>query len=122
MLLVALGPIPRRSTASARTDAKREGAELFATRGCTHCHGENGQGTDDGPPLRELRKHLTARQIQGQIIHGGKQMPAFGDSLSPAEVQSLVSFLRARKWTPVPAAASDIPKQPTPAPQNDQPQ
>ena len=88
--------------AAAFADKKAEGAELFATRGCTHCHGNDGQGTDKGPALRELRKKLKSDRINEQIVHGGQGMPAFGDSLKPDEVEDLVEFLRAKKWVTPP--------------------
>ena len=92
--------------AAAATDKRLEGAELFATRGCTHCHGTGGEGGEQGPALRELRKHLSAERITDQIAHGGGAMPAFGDVLQPGEIESLVIFLRAKRWTPAPAPAS----------------
>lgn len=97
---------------SAAADKKREGAELFATRGCTHCHGDNGQGTDDGPALLQLRKHLKPAQIRQQIVHGGKQMPAFGDTLTEIQVSSLVAFLRAKTWVSAPQPPSATPATP----------
>ncbi len=99
-LLVCLGAaIVHRppSIVSAHTNERAEGAELYNTRGCTHCHGVQGEGTDNGPPLREVRRHLKAAQIQQQIVHGGGEMPAFGDTLDSEQVQSLVAFLRAKK-------------------------
>ena len=83
-------------------NAEQEGAELFATRGCTHCHGSQGTGTEAGPSLRDLRKHLHAERIESQIVHGGKEMPAFGDTLDHAQVTSLVTFLRAKRWIVAP--------------------
>ncbi len=32
-------------------------------------------------------------------------MPAFGDTLTHEEIESLVSFLRAKNWTPAPVHA-----------------
>src|SRR5438094_524315 len=49
--------------ANAFVDKKAAGSELFANRGCAHCHGDDGQGTDRGPALRELRKKLNADRI-----------------------------------------------------------
>ena len=97
--------------AAAFADRKAAGAELFATRGCAHCHGDDGQGTDRAPGLRTLRKKLSADKIQDQIVHGGQGMPAFGDSLQPDEVQDLVAFLRAKTWItpPAPKAAAPAP-------------
>lgn len=106
ILFVAAGAF-RPASAFAHADRKLEGAELFATRGCTHCHGDSGEGTENGPPLRTLRKHLSANRIRLQIVHGGKQMPAFGDTLDSQQVGSLVEFLRAKTWIAAPKSASE---------------
>ncbi len=111
-LALGIGRLRHPAPAAAFADKKAEGAELFASRGCAHCHGDDGQGTDKAPALRELRKKLSAEKITNQIVHGGGNMPAFGDSLKPDEVEDLVAFLRAKKWvTATPPAA-----EPTPAP------
>ena len=104
MAAAAIHPAP----AAAFEDKKAAGAELFATRGCTHCHGEDGMGTDKGPSLRDLRKKLNDGQVREQIVHGGQGMPAFGDSLKDEEVDELVSFLRAKKWVTPPAVVHPV--------------
>lgn len=104
--------------AAAFADKKAAGAELFSTRGCAHCHGDNGQGTDKAPALRDLRKKLSADRIRDQIVHGGQGMPAFGDSLKDEEVDDLVSFLRAKKWVTPPAVVHPVE---TAKPATDQP-
>lgn len=117
-LIVLLGTASLHSSvASAHVDKKRQGAEIFATSGCTHCHGANGEGTEMGPSLRDLRKHLKPEQIHRQIVDGGKQMPAFGDSLGKTQVDDLVAFLRAKTWIPVPQPPPAQPKPATAAPQ-----
>ena len=105
---------PAAPPVSAKADRKLEGAEIFASSGCTHCHGPDGQGTDNGPSLRNVRKRLKPAQIHNQIINGGKQMPAFGDTLTTDQVQSLIAFLRARNWISVPAQPVTPPAQPCP--------
>ncbi len=95
---------------AAFADKKAEGAELFATRGCAHCHGNDGQGTDKAPGLHDLRKKLSADKITDQIVHGGQGMPAFGDSLKPEEVDDLVAFLRAKTWITPPAQPGSQPE------------
>lgn len=107
LVLLARSPAP----AYAHSDAAKQGAELFATSGCTHCHGPEGTGTERGPNLRELRKHLSTAEIEHQIVAGGKAMPAFGDTLDHAQVADLVAFLRAKKWVSAPLHV-----EPTPAP------
>ena len=104
--------------AAAAADKKAQGAELFATRGCSHCHGNDGQGTDKAPALRDLRKKLASDKITDQIVRGGQGMPAFGDSLKAEEVEDLVAFLRAKKWITPPSVSSSTPPA-TSAPAND---
>lgn len=106
---LAVSALRTPATVSAHADSKVEGAELFATRGCTHCHGVDGQGTDSGPSLRQLRKKLSSEQIERQIVAGGQAMPAFGDTLDHEQVASLVAFLKAKKWISAPAAATAVP-------------
>ncbi|MGI4831709.1 MAG: c-type cytochrome [Janthinobacterium lividum] len=83
------------SSAHASVDPIRDGADLFATSGCTHCHGMAGEGTDRGPSLREVGKRRSSRQVSRQIREGGQVMPAFGNVLEDAQIQDLVMFLRA---------------------------
>ena len=112
---VVLGGIGLLSAAAAFEDKKAAGAELFATRGCAHCHGEDGTGTEKGPSLRDVRKKLSASQVSDQIVHGGQGMPAFGDSLKADEVEDLVSFLRAKKWVAPPAVVHPVEAKPAEA-------
>lgn len=92
----------------AQAGSKAEGARVFATSGCTHCHAASGEGTDSGPSLRNVRHRLKPSQIQQQIVAGGGEMPAFGTVLDPEQVKALVAFLRAKVWVvapPEPAAS-----------------
>ncbi|HZQ43656.1 MAG TPA: cytochrome c [Acidobacteriaceae bacterium] len=80
---------------------KRAEAEiLFREKGCEHCHGVDGVGTELGPSLNTVGKRLSKAQIEQQIKDGGKQMPAFGDVLSQAEVKNLVDYLVHKKKAP----------------------
>jgi len=80
-----------------------EGRTLFAQH-CTACHGTRGGG--DGPAAAaltprppDLRAHHVSLHTAGDLFwwigHGLRQMPAFGDRLSPDERWDLVNFLRA---------------------------
>lgn len=80
----------------AHADAKKEGAALFASSGCGHCHGDMGEGTAKGPSLVDVRKRLSADAMAKQIKDGGKTMPPFGDSLNDEQIEKLVKFLRSR--------------------------
>ena len=100
-VLMACRPVP----VHASSDAAKRGAEIFASSGCTHCHGPAGMGTERGPTLRDLRKHLSVEETGQQIVAGGKGMPAFGDTLDKAQVADLVTFLRAKTWIAAPPHA-----------------
>lgn len=97
--LCAGGP----QVAAGSTPAAR-GAELFAAKGCAHCHGPAGVGGEIGPDLQLVRKRMTAAAMVRQIHDGGQAMPAFGDSLTAEEIDDLVAYLRTkRKLVRVPA-------------------
>jgi mono/diheme cytochrome c family protein len=84
--------------AQASSKAKREqGAELFHVKGCEHCHGADGIGTDRAPNLSGVGRILRKPAIARQIHDGGKQMPAFGNALTNDEIQDLVAYLAAKK-------------------------
>jgi mono/diheme cytochrome c family protein len=75
-----------------------ENVALFHDKGCEHCHGVDGVGgTDLAPALSSVGRTLHKPDIERQIREGGKQMPAFGDSLTNDEVQQLVAYLAAKK-------------------------
>jgi mono/diheme cytochrome c family protein len=84
-------------TVIADSSAHAHGAELFATRGCAHCHGKDGVNGDLGPDLQRIRDRMTAAQIAMQIHDGSKSMPAFGDQLTAAETQDIVIYLRTKR-------------------------
>lgn len=79
------------------------GAELFASKGCAHCHGPAGVGGGTGPDLQRVRERRNRAEIITQIQDGGKVMPPFGALLTTSEMDDLVSFLKAnRKFIVVP--------------------
>jgi mono/diheme cytochrome c family protein len=99
-LLVAVVAMPVMSAwkpanevhASSRKE-RAKAATLFGEKGCEHCHGVEGAGTERGPSLSTVGKRLSRVQIEQQIKDGGKQMPAFGDVLSQDETKELVDYL-----------------------------
>jgi len=79
------------------------GQDIFA-RTCAQCHGENGEGSEDAPPLnsKEFLSTFNNAQIRRTIVSGmeGSSMWAWGDLglLSDEQVDELVAFVRS--WEP----------------------
>ena len=85
------------------------GAAIYEQR-CAACHGTQGKG--DGPNAAYLdrppARHADASQMRtrtddrlfdaifagGAIMGGSARMPAFGETLTTAEIQSLVKYIR----------------------------
>jgi mono/diheme cytochrome c family protein len=88
------------------------GAAAFHDKGCEHCHGVDGVGTDRGPDLSTIGKRWHKDRIERQIREGGGGMPPFGDALQPDEVKDLVDYLSAKRKAlkaPAPPAAPKAP-------------
>ena len=99
-------------------DSKAEamaGAILFRDKGCAHCHGANGEGTQKAPALANIRKNKfwTSAKITEQIQNGGQKMPPFSDALTDAQTAQVVTFLRAKHWPLPPPAPPAPPASPT---------
>ena len=88
---------PAAHAASSAKALRKQGAVVFHEKGCEHCHGVDGIGTQRGPNLSGVGRTLHKPEIEKQIREGGKEMPPYGDSLSNDEVQQLVEFLAAKK-------------------------
>ncbi len=76
-----------------RTPLEREGALVFQYKQCRDCHSIGGEGGMRGPALDAIASRMTEDQIIRQVLQGGGNMPAYGNSLSPAETTALVRFL-----------------------------
>jgi len=74
-----------------------EGARLFHDKGCLSCHLVAGHGGRRGPELTRIGALLTRDQITIRIANGGTNMPSFAGTLSPQELDRLVSFVASRK-------------------------
>lgn len=108
--LTFMSPVLTANDAFASTDAQKHGRELFAAKGCAHCHGPSGVGGGKGPDLQLVRARRSRKSMITQIHDGGKQMPPFADELNAREIEDLVAFLRAKRKiiriAPKPAVAS----------------
>lgn len=96
---------------------REAGAVVFREKGCEHCHGADGIGSDRGPGLSGIGKRWRKDRIEQQIVKGGDGMPAFGDALQADEVKNLVEFLSAKKKAP---KTSKHPSTPAPVPAHSQ--
>ncbi len=65
-----------------------DGAAVFADN-CSGCHGADGSG-GSGPDLRE---EDDAAEIRGYVENGYDSMPAFGDTLSAAEIDAVAGYV-----------------------------
>jgi len=86
-----------------RTPLERRGALVFQQMQCRNCHSLNGIGGKRGPDLDMVATRLTESELIQQVLQGGGNMPAYGDSLSPQQVTALVSFLETLKSNQMPA-------------------
>ncbi|MDR7483080.1 MAG: c-type cytochrome [Armatimonadota bacterium] len=107
LVLAVLGPLatfapgwdPHRVAAGgplviAQTEQVTRGREIFAMQ-CSRCHGDQGQGTDDGPrligPNTGLRGYQTAQKLFEFV---STEMPASAPgSLQAQEYWDVLSFL-----------------------------
>jgi ubiquinol-cytochrome c reductase cytochrome b subunit len=76
-----------------------EGGKLFHDKGCLNCHLIQGLGGRRGPDLTFIGNQLTKSDIIIRIVNGGVNMPAFGNSLRPEQMDQLVAFLQSRQRT-----------------------
>ena len=76
------------------------GAVLFHDKGCEYCHAVSGAGGKRGPDLTSVADRLTEQQMILRILNGGYNMPSFAGSLKPADLTSLVAFLKSRDPEP----------------------
>jgi ubiquinol-cytochrome c reductase cytochrome b subunit len=73
------------------------GAQSFQQRGCINCHTIAGVGGERGPDLTQVGARLNTDELTWRILNGGRNMPAYGSTLTPDEISALVEFLSTRK-------------------------
>ncbi len=86
------------------TPLERQGALVLQYKQCRDCHALGGVGGKRGPALDSIASSITEDQMIRQVLQGGGNMPAYGNSLNPAETRALVSFMLTLKGTHEPRA------------------
>ena len=86
-------PIPEKFVKGS-TALERQGALVFQDKQCRNCHALGEKGGERGPALDTVAERLTQDQLIRQVLQGRGNMPAYGNSLSPAETTALVAFLQ----------------------------
>jgi len=74
-----------------------KGAEVFQSKACLNCHLIQDHGGRRGPNLTYVADKLTKGDMTIRIVNGGVNMPAYGATLKPEEIDELLAFLESRK-------------------------
>jgi cytochrome c551 len=77
------------ATETATTAAAADGKTVFSNN-CSICHGAQGTGGNGGP---DITKQSDAAHNVKQVTNGGGGMPAFGNQLSPEDIQAVAKFV-----------------------------
>lgn len=96
-----------------RTPLELQGLAVMQNKQCRNCHAIDGVGGQRGPDLTDVGSRLTKDQLIRQVIQGGGNMPAYGKTLTPYEVDSVVAYMVSLRATgTVPAQDSTFPAVP----------
>ena len=117
LLLFTLSPASTNLVHASSHSDRAAGEALFHEKGCEHCHGVDGVGSEKGPSLSGIGRKLKPDQIHKQIVEGGGGMPPFAGVLAPDDVTLLVNYLSAKK-KPIKASVAPAEKS-TSAPKPD---
>ena len=99
-ILAALARL--RSGPAPAVDAITQQASLVLARNCMTCHTIDGKGGTDGPNLSHVGQKYDAASIAKRVnnptdVDPNAEMPPFGGSLTPEQIQAVARFLAARK-------------------------
>jgi len=92
-LAILLSGCAKEVTLPADADAElRSGADIYRSR-CASCHSADGSGAL-GPSLLNVGDQLDSAGQREVVVNGRKAMPAFGATLSEADVDAVIRYTR----------------------------
>ena len=99
--LIAVGALGLLIAAQAFGADAKKGQSNFDDN-CSVCHNSDSEERKMGPGLKGLFKHeklangkaVNEANVQGMINEGGNGMPPFADTLTKAEKDDIVAFLK----------------------------
>jgi ubiquinol-cytochrome c reductase cytochrome b subunit len=95
-----------------RSPLELQGALVLQNKQCRNCHALGGAGGRRGPALDGVATRRTRDQLVRQVLQGSGNMPAYGTTLTPAEVNALVAFMQTLRPAGEPPARSAVPPRP----------
>lgn len=96
-----------------RPPLELQGSVVMQMMQCRNCHAIDGIGGQRGPSLTDVGSRLTKPQLVRQVIQGGGNMPAFGQNLTPGQIEAVVDYMVSLRAPGVPPARdSSIPAVP----------
>jgi cbb3-type cytochrome c oxidase subunit III len=98
-VIIFISASMRESVASFQATKGKGGVAAVYKKHCANCHGEDGKGLETLQPPDftdgKWQSENTNKAIADGIRNGKGVMPGFKDVLSPAQVNSMVRYVRA---------------------------
>jgi ubiquinol-cytochrome c reductase cytochrome b subunit len=94
--IVDVAPLPA-EVVGASSGPLADGARIFYEKACLNCHAIEEYGGLYGPELTHIADRLSPLQIQMRILNGSANMPPYLDTLTLAEMDSLMTFMLSRR-------------------------
>lgn len=99
-------PVPNEVVANLSGDAL-EGANVYVAQACWRCHAINGQGGIVGPSMTNVGVRLEPDDLVVTILAGRGNMPGYGRTIPPDQLNDLIAFLTTLRGHRPPAVARE---------------